>query len=78
MSIVQLHSELTSIPNPRKLSQCGKQSHLKNERDKLSDMIDLFYDKAKSRIDKALSKDNKRAILICKELLNELTMYPKQ
>lgn len=41
-------------------------------------MIDLFYDKAKTRIEKTLSKDNKKAILLCKELLGELALYPKQ
>lgn len=30
MNIVHLHSELTAIPNPRKLSHLDKQSRLKD------------------------------------------------
>lgn len=66
MSISQLHAGLTAIPNPRKLSRENRESILQDERDKLSDMIDLFYQKAKARIDKTLTKDSKRATLLCK------------
>ena len=50
MSIVQLHSELASIPRPRKVSKIEKEAKLKDERDKLSDLVDLFYSKAKNKI----------------------------
>lgn len=41
-------------------------------------MVDLFYSKAKTKIEKALTKDNKKSALLCKELLGELSLYPKQ
>ena len=41
-------------------------------------MIDGFYEKIRIRIEKTLSKENKRSILLCKELLDELSLHPRQ
>lgn len=41
-------------------------------------MIDCFYDKVKIKIEKALNKDNKRTLLLCKELFTTFSLHPKQ
>ena len=41
-------------------------------------MIDGFYEKTRIKIEKSLSKENKKSILLCKELLDELSQHPKQ
>ena len=55
-----------------------KQAKVKFERDKVVEMIECFYDKARTKIEKALSKDSKRTLLVCKELFSTFSLHPKQ
>lgn len=51
---------------------------MKFERDKVVEMIECFYDKARTKIEKALNKDSKRTLLVCKELFSTFSLHPKQ
>ena len=62
----------------RKLSKAEKEVKIQKEREKFTQMIDSFFEKSKHRIDKYLTKDNKKTSLICKQLLGEISQHPKQ
>ncbi len=66
MTSVLTHPHGTSLPNPRKHSKTEKEIQNRDDKDKLLNMIDLFYDKVNNKIDKALSKDHKKTTLACK------------
>ena len=51
---------------------------MQEEREKVVELVDAFYDKTRLRIDKSLNKENRKASLFCRELLQELSQNPKQ
>jgi len=42
------------------------------------ELIDSFYAKAKNKIEKTLTKDNKKTTILCEEIFRALAHYPKQ
>jgi stalled ribosome alternative rescue factor ArfA len=42
------------------------------------ELIDSFYIKAKIKIEKTLTKDNKKTAILCEEIFRALAHHPKQ
>lgn len=42
------------------------------------ELIDSFYAKAKNKIEKTLTKDNKKTTILCEEIFRALAHHPKQ
>lgn len=76
--MTDLHLSPLSTPSPRKTSRADKEMRIHGEREKLCEMLNGFYDRAKARLEKSLNKDSKKVFLLCKELFSTLSLYPQQ
>jgi hypothetical protein len=76
--MTDLHVSPLSTPSPRKTSRADKEMRIHGEREKLCEMLNGFYDRAKARIEKSLAKDSKKVFLLCKELFSTLSLHPQQ